>query len=347
MAIHRLLGAHSVAEAERLQRTLGQLRRASGHYAGKTLIIDPHRIRSYSQRDMRRRRKDRHSPVNKMAQLFFAIDADTAQPVCFTAGTAWRTVTQATPQLLDLAADILGPRTQPTLVLADAEHFTAGLIDELHQRTGFDLLVPMPIRGAFRRKLQFMDPEIFTPRWAGFATAKLPYDLEHSQRGPFTLFVERSGERRRDWKFSAFLCTHDRDEVAAVCHEYPKRWHIEEFFNRDQALGWDRAGTQNLNIRHGHMTMALVAQAVLQQLRRRLGEPATTWDAEHLAKSYLQGLEGDVRVTEDTIVVTYYNATNAELLRQHYEGLPQKLCAENLDPRIPWLYNYKIDFRFR
>ena len=36
---------------------------------------------------------------------------------------------------------------------------------------------------------------------------------------------------------------------------------MEEFFNAHQALGWDRAGTCNLNIRYGQMTMALVAQA--------------------------------------------------------------------------------------
>ncbi len=39
---------------------------------------------------------------------------------------------------------------------------------------------------------------------------------------------------------------------------YPQRWHIEEFFKNDQALGWHRAGTMNLNIRYGQMTMALV-----------------------------------------------------------------------------------------
>jgi hypothetical protein len=346
-AIHQLLADHTVADAERLQGALGQLRQVSQHYAGKTLIIDPHRLRSYGQRDMRRRHKDRHSQAEKMSQVFFALDADTAQPVCFTTGSPSRTVTQATPGLLDLAAAILGPRPEPTLVLADAEHFTAELIDLLHRSTGLDLLVPMAIQPSLRRQLRFLDPDQFTPRWAGLATTKLPYRLQHSQAGPFTLFVQRSGERRSDWQFRAFLGTPDHDEVEALTLEYPKRWHIEEFFNRDQALGWDRAGTQNLHIRYGQMTMALVAQAVLQQLRQRLGEPEKTWDAKHLAKSLLQGLEGDVRVTDDTIVVTYYHAPPAAQLREHYEDLPKKLAAEKVDPKIPWLYNYKLDFRFR
>ena len=129
--------------------------------------------------------------------------------------------------------------------------------------------------------------------------------------------------------------------------DYPKRWHAEEFFNAHQALGWDRAGTMNLNIRYGQMTMALMAQAALHQLRRRLGEPLATWDAGHLAKSLLSGLEGDVRVEKDTIVVTYYNAPNAQRLKDHYQALPGRLESEHIDPRIPWLYGFKLDFRFR
>lgn len=122
---------------------------------------------------------------------------------------------------------------------------------------------------------------------------------------------------------------------------------MEEFFNANQALGWNRAGTMNLNIRYGHMTMALIAQAAIHQLRRRLGDPFATWDANHLAQDLFFRLEGDVRVTQDTIIVTYYNAPNAEQLRTHYAGLPDLLSKENIHPEVPWLYNYKLDFRFR
>ena len=67
----------------------------------------------------------------------------------------------------------------------------------------------------------------------------------------------------------------------------------------------------------------------------------------HLAQAVFTGLEGDVRVQDDTILVTYYNAPDADILRQHYEGLPEKLAAEGVDPRVPWLYDFKLDFRFK
>ena len=59
------------------------------------------------------------------------------------------------------------------------------------------------------------------------------------------------------------------------------------------------------------------------------------------------GLDGDIRVHDDTIIVTYYNAPDADRLRQHYEGLPEKLRAEGVSPNLPWLYDFKLDFRFK
>lgn len=347
VAIHQLLNAHTVAEAKNLQIALGKLRRASAHFQGRVLILDPHRIPSHSKRNMRRHKKEQHGRATKVAQTFFCLDADTKQPVGLVTGTSARTVTKASPELLDLAAASIGPGTEPALVLADAEHFTAELIDQLHQDTRFDLLVPMPLTAAQRRRLQALPAEQFTPHWAGYATAKLPYTLTHSTRGPFFQFVQRLGERPDQFTYNAFLSTRDGDEVQALTAEFPKRWHIEEFFDSEQDLGWNRAGTQNLHIRYGHMTMSLLAQALVYQLRKHLGQPESTWDCRSLAAKLLGGLEGDIRVEDNTIIVTYYNAPNAHRLHEAYAGLPAKLASEGVDPHIPWLYDFKLDFRFR
>ena len=346
VAMHCLLAEHVVAEAQRLQVALGRIRRASGDYAGKLLAIDPHRTHSYSKRQMRRFRDDQKTKPFKVAPTFFALDPDTHQPVCFTVATSAKTASAAAVELLGLADEILTPQPGEILVLADLEHLAAELFDHVQLHTPFDLLVPMKNIRPLRKQLRAIPPEQFTRRWAGFATAKLPYKMTRSAQPAFQ-FAQRTGERPSDYRFGAFLSTTDRDEVDTLTLDYPKRWHVEEFFNAHQALGWKRAGTLNLNIRYGQMTMALVAQAVLHRTRRLLGEPYSTWDAAHFAKSLLAGLEGDIRVHDDTIVVTYYNAPNVGLLREHYEGLPDRLKSEHVDPHIPWLYGFKLDFRFR
>jgi len=347
MAIHDLLGARTVVDSKRLQMALGKVRLASGDFQGRVLAIDPHRVRSYSKRHMRRHRQDEAARPTNVAQTFFVLDADTSQPVCFTTGTSARTATAAAEELLGLAADILGTKPGQTLVLADAEHFTVELLDKVKAQTNFDLLVPMPDQPSLHRKLRELPPETFQPRWAGYATAKLPYTPKNSQAGPFYQYAQREGERPEEYHYKAFLSTKDGDEVEELTGDFPKRWHVEEFFNGSQALGWNRAGTCNLNIRYGQMTMALIAQAAIDRLRKRLGPLAASWDAGHLAKAYFGGLEGDVRVEGNTIIVTYYNAPDPDKLREHYENLPAKLRAEGIDPRIPWLYGFELDFRFR
>jgi hypothetical protein len=347
IAIHELLAQRTVADSQRLQVALGKLRMASGHFQGKLLAVDPHRVPSHSRRRMRERVEKSGTSPAKMAQTFWILDADTQQPLAFTTATAARSVATATPELLDLAGEILASRPGRALVLADTEHFTADLLANAYQRPAFDLLVPLPSQRSFRTQYRAIPEEQFRRRWAGFATASVPYTPKRGPAGTYRQFVERSGERPQDWQFRGFVCTRERDELAALTEDYPKRWHLEEFFNFNQALGWHRAGTMNVNIRYGQMTLALIAQTVIHQLRTRLGEPYRTWDANHLASDLFFALEGDVRVQDNTILVTYYNAPNASQLRAYYEDLPQKLQQDNISPNIPWLYGYKLDFRFR
>ena len=346
-AIHDLLNAHSVAEAQGLQVAFGRIRRSRGHFLGKLLAVDPHRLTSYTNRHGRRRQAGPNARARKTVQTFFCLDADTAQPVCFTTGSPARTVTHATPELLERVQEILGPQADGALVVADTEHHCAELLDHVSEQTPFDLLVPVPHQKHTDRRARAIPPEAFRRQWAGWATAKVPYAPVHSRGGPYTLMVERFGERPEDWTFNSFLCTADREEVEALSQDYPDRWHVEEFFNIHQDLGWKRAGTQNLHIRYGQMTMALLAQGALAQLRQRLPDPMREWNAKHFASEVLRGLDGDVRVCEDTIVVTYYGAHQLAESREAFEHLPKRLAAEGVDPRLPWLYNYRLDFRFR
>ena len=348
-AIHDLLDSHTVDQAQKLQITLGKLRRASGHLPGRIIAIDPHRINSSSKRQMVRFRDDPRLKAVKVAQTFFALDAQSSQPVCFSIASSARSVTQATPELLRMTQEILGPDPQNRpLLVADCEHYNQELVGQIQSQTLFDLLVPMPNQKARQTSCAKMPASQFTPRWAGFATAKVPFNWSCCEpSSPLYEIVQRSGEKPNEYFFKSFLTTADRPEVEDLCVHYPQRWHVEEFFKFNQALGWQHAGTLNLNIRYGRMTMALIAQSVIHQLRQRIGEPFSSWDASHMAKDLLGGLDGDLRVHDDTIIVTYYNAPNVELLRKHYENLPAKLEQEGVNPKIPWLYNFKLDFRFK
>ena len=292
-AVHFLLNSHTVAQAQRLQIALGKIRDTFGHFKAKLLAIDPHRIESYSKRQMVRRRKHTNDKASKMAQTFFCLDAHTYQPICFVTGTSSRTATEAAKELLKMSAQILKPAGDKPLVVADTEHYTTELYDWVSSNLPFDLLTPVSTSKALKKAYETIAQDQFKPHWAGYATTKRPFQFKNSDSGPFYQFIQRKGERERDYDFKTFLCTSDREEVYALSESYPDRWHIEEFFKHNQALGWNQAGTMKLNIQYGKMTMSLLAQAAIHMLRQRIGALVSSWDSLHFANDVLKGLDGD------------------------------------------------------
>ena len=246
-AVHALLNSREVSCSQATQVALGRIRRSLGHFHGSLLAIDPHRLVSYSQRRMRLRKAGPRAAAGKTLQTFFCLDAGTSEPVCFTTGSAARTVSQATPPLLEMAQQILGPAATGALVMADTEHFTANLLDHVATQTPFDLLTPMPCQPGIVRQIKALDDASFRRCWAGLALAKTPYAPVHSQGGPYQMIVQRFGEDPKQFEYNSFLCS----------------------------------------------------------------------------------------------------AGNVKRCREQFEHLPERLAREGVDPRVPWLYNYPLDFRFR
>jgi hypothetical protein len=350
LAIHDLLEHHTIAQAQQLQIALGKLRQASGHFPGPVLALDPHRMLSYTQRDMVQRRAGDQERATKQAQSFFLLDVQSRQPVGVVNASNARLLGPATRELLGLAQQILplGADAPRPLLVADTEHYMAELFDDMRRDTFFDLLAPMRNTAALQKHYRALPATAFLPHWPGFAIATEPFRFRRSVlKEPLHAFIQRTGERPEDYHYKGFVCTSPRAEVPVLTQDFPSRWRIEEFYRFDQDLGWKRAGTLNLHIRLGQMVMALVAQTVIHQLRQRLGEPFHQWDAAHFARDLFTGLEGDLRVQQDRLLVTYYNAPLAAQWKAHFENLPQRLEQEGVNPRIPWLYDFKLDFRFR
>ncbi len=174
----------------------------------------------------------------------------------------------------------------------------------------------------------------------------LQYQLANRDKA-IRAVVQRTGETPDNYDYKPFATTNQLPAEELMTLAYPERWNIEEFFNTDSALGWKRAATLNLNIRLGKLSMGLIAQALIYQLRQKLPSAMKNWAAETLAERWFNNMEGDIRVHDDTIIVTYYNAPVDENFKEHYKNLPIKLAAEGIDPRVPWLYDFKVDFRFK
>lgn len=340
-SIHYLLDGQSVSGYEDMQSSLLQLRNADGHYDDKRIVaIDPHRIESVSQRIMPKKKKKPDQPSSKMLQTFFCNDVHTGQPLGFTIGSSGKKCSKATLQLLGLLEK---GGFKNSLVLADKEHFTQEISEYFHRHPNLDFLVPVPRT----KKLLGTFPKLdYQPQWAGYAIAESQFSYRHSGL-TYRLIVQREGEMEKDYRYTAFLTTSNESGQELLTKTFAKRWSIEEFFNFEGAMGWNRASSFNLNIRYGKQSLAMLAQAATYRFRQNLPGPYCQWTAESLADKALANMEGDIRVKDDHIIITYYKDHEPLEIKDKYSHISTVLENEGVSPKIPWLFDYKLKFRFK
>ena len=337
--VHDLLDTHTVSEAQSLQEALAAIRCNKGHYQGDIIAIDPHRIVSTTQRIMPKKKKQPEEPSRKMLQTFFAVDTQTGQPIGCGIGSPGANTTRATIELLNMVNIV----NKNALILADKEHFTEYLIRDINQNSDFEFLVPV----ITRERIQKIERSLtYKRQWAGYAIDETMFNFTGSEK-KYRLICQREGETTKDYVYKSFLTTSNRSVTKLLTECYQERWSIEDFFNFDGAMGFDRASTFNLNIRYGKMSLALLAQAATYEFRKKLPKPYNRWNSIHLAEALFAKIDGDIRVKGDTIIVTCYNAPKDLNLQNNYQDLPAKLISEGINPQIPWLYNFKLDFRFK
>lgn len=340
VSLHRLLDGHTISETQSLQVALAKLRYARGDYPGEYILIDPHRILSWTKRQLSPKKASVSSPIRKNMQTFFAIDGQSGQPLTFAIGSSSVTPSQATLQLIDQFSCVLPNKA---LIIADCEHFTNEILNRLLNDQQFSILMPTPKRANILKQAASLN---YTPQWAGYAVAEGRYRLT-GQDHDVRLIAQRTGEIEKYYDYKTFVTTSNMPSVDLMASIFPERWNIEEFFNAEQAFGWNRASTFNLNIRFGKMTMALIAQALVYKLKQILPQGVDNWNAQSMAQKLFSAIDGDLRVKDDKIIVTFYNAPNAKILKEHYENLPEKLENQGIDPRVPWLFDFKVDYRFK
>jgi len=338
--IHDLLNKHTMDEARDMLVNLGIQRELSGHYPDKIIAMDPHRIISSSKREMAKKRKDPKAPSQKVLQTFFTVSAHTGQPIMATISSSGLSTTKATSNLLFATNQI--KKSTPSLILADKEYFTKELFKILDQYSNFDLLTPASNTSRIKNMIGGLS---YQPLWAGFALAETKFNFD-GEKGQYRLIAQRIGENPSDYTFDAFLTTSSEDARELISKNYDQRWSVEEFFRFENDMGLNRAASLNLNIRYGRLALAMIAQAATYQLRKKLKGEYKRWNARHLSNEILSWSDGDIKVSGDTIIVTFYGNTSY-LNCNEYMNLPEKLKYEGINPHVPWLYNYKLDFRFK
>lgn len=339
--VHELLDSCTIEDYVNAQEKIFQLREIQDHYSPESIYaIDPHRIISTTRRITPAKKKKPDSAATKMMQTFFCVDANTGQPIVFTNGSSGKKCSSATIDLMEMIRKI---GIKKGLFIADKEHFTSEIAEWFTQHKEYEILMPAP---EVRKITEMYETQEYTRKWAGYSIAESIYTFNESNI-ELRLILQREGEVKDKYKYKGFLTTSTKNAVELISSNYPKRWTIEKFFNFEETHGWSRASTHNLNIKYGKQTLALIAQAATHQLKKKLPNQYSQWTAKSLADNVLTNLDGDIRVEKNKIIVTFYGDHKKLNLRNHYSDISNQLKSEGINPKIPWLFDYELEYRFK
>ena len=231
--VHNLLNTHTIAQTKNFQENLAKIRLINGHYKGKVIAIDPHRIITSSKRIMPKKKKQPTKPSEKMLQTFFSLDAQTGQPIVFGMGSTAERPISATLKLID-STDVVSDNA---LILADKEHYNEEIFKKISNGQTFELLVPAISSKKIRETEKSLTYKFM---WSGYYIAETEMSFANSQK-KYRLIVQREGERPDDYSYKSFLTTSKKSGVELLSERYGERWSIEEFFKSEGAMGFDTA----------------------------------------------------------------------------------------------------------
>ena len=335
---YRYLQSVSCKSALDFQVALGKKLVALGQITpGPPINIDGHNVPTYSRKEMKQSYLTKEGRYGKAIRCFYTQDQTSKKPLIAMATYSGTSVAQATDEIAVRTRDILDGRY---MLVADKEWYIGRLIQELHEQYGISILVP--VKKSSSRVAEFESISFDKYHTSEFGTIAAVYTTMKDFKGPLQMFLKR----QPDGKMFGLITPEQTLESESAMPTYTKRWRIEGFFNENDFLGINRLPSLNLNAIQTMLCFRLVAYHVMDNLRNGLGEDYASKTPESIYREFISGVQGRIELKSDTIVVHVYNFKHEHAIASIMSNLEVKLEKANVNPRIPWLGNRRLAFRF-
>ena len=311
-----------------------------GYLTGDVLNMDAHSIKLFSRKEMKSSYLSKDKVCGKAIRTFYTQDQATKKPVFAKVAYSGATVAQVTPHLVEANKEILGGG--PFLSVCDKEWFIGALLDQLDKIHGIQVLLPMKRTAKRISEMEAISFEKFKYRYEYQPIARLVTELD-GFTGRMKLFVKHND----DGIFFALITNKKYFRAARAMEIYRNRWGIENFFNENVFLGLDRLPSLELNAIQTALTLKMVSFHLADNFRKNLPKPSSTMKPESIYQHFIQGVQGKVQIKKDKLQVDIYGFQHKDAVAPLFKGLEEKLIAQNIDPRCPWLNDHVLSFSFK
>jgi hypothetical protein len=335
---YRFLQAVSCHSALDFQVTLGKRLVTLGHITpGQPVNVDAHNIKTYSRKAMKPSFITQEAHYGKAIRTFYTQDQASKKPLIALAAYSGTTVSQSTRQLATLTRTLL---ERDFLMVADKEWYCGQLIQDLHAQYGIEVLTP--IKSSPKRQAEFeaVPLEQYDQTvWGQVATL---YTTMIHFDGPLRMLLKK----RRNGQYFALITPACDMTAQTAMPTYTKRWRIENFFAENTFLGMNHLPSLNLNAIQTMLSLRLLAFHVVDNFRYDLGPAYQKKSPELIHREFIGGVQGRVQLRGNLIEISIYGFEHEAAAAALLANLDAKLKKAGVDPRIPWLGNRRLRFKF-
>jgi len=309
-----------------------------GHVVpGSPINIDGHNIKTYSRKAMKKSYITQEGRYGKAIRTFYTQDQLSKKPLITMAAYSGTAVSQITRCITDLTRDVLD---RSFLLVADKEWYCGQLIQELHQENGVSILTP--VKQSKKRLVEFEAVPLDQYDTTIFGNIATLYTTIKNCDQPLRLFLKKG----LDGKYFGLISPDLSLTGSVAMPTYTKRWRIEDFFLENEFLGVNRLPSLNLNLIQAMLSLRLLAYHVLDNFRHDLGPDFRNKTPKTIYRDFINGVQGRIQLRGNTIEVRIYGFQHDAVVSSLMSDLDDQLKCADVEPRIPWLRNRTIQFKF-
>jgi hypothetical protein len=336
----RFLNQIPTDHSEEFLLEMGKRQKQLGYLKGNIVNTDGYSIRSFSRMHMPKSYLSKEKIYDKSIRTFWTQDQETKNPIFLKASYSGTTVSMAIPDLMDKTLEILG---NPFLSAMDKEHFGGALLSQLDER-GIRVLLPMRNSTKRLKEMESIDASQFRRRFEGRRLADVfTYLKDYPDPLRFLVLKVREGG---ETKYVGFITNEVNATARALLKIYRKRWRIENLFSECDFLGFNLLVSTNLNAITANLALKLMAFNLMSAFRNDLGGEFLAMTPDLIHRHFLRNVQGKVKLHGDYIRVHVFGFEHQDAVRPLLDNLQAKLFKNGIDPRIPWLNNHRICFKF-
>jgi hypothetical protein len=335
---YRFLQSVPVNHGLHFQTVLGKRLVARGQVTpGHPINVDGHNIKIYSRKAMKHSFIAQEDRYGKAIRTFYTQDQVSKKPLIALAAYSGTTVSQVTHRLATLTREILG---RDFLLVADKEWYCGQLIQDLHTQYGVAVLTP--VKSSPKRQVEFDAVPLDQYDKTIWGNVAAVYTTMADFDGPLRMLLKK----RRNGKYFALITPADDMTADTAMPTYTKRWRIENFFAENAFLGVNHLPSLNLNAIQTMLSLRLLAFHVVDNFRHDLGPAYQKKTPELIHREFVDGVQGRVQLRGNIIEVSIYGFEHEAAAAAILTHLDTKLEKAGVDPRIPWLGNRRLRFKF-